>query len=221
MGAGKTVVLTLCHNPINWTKNKMKQRPGAWRRLSSCRACSQQVAYVVSWLKEAQMKPRWASAASAASWDSIRAAKPCPLSPNEVGGLLARVNPSPKPASPPPLPPDSKRHARTREECPGLPLSDDTHRTPSEPSVGLLDGRCEKNSHSEDRFFLPEDSVVITLLTFSVRTAKQKQLMGGASRRGTSRLAVPGEATHLFLLSYWSTGTKPVIELATQTLTSS
>lgn len=60
------------------------------------------------------MNARCASAVSAASWDSIWAAEPTPLSPNEVGGLLARVNPSPEPASPPPLPPDSKRHARTR-----------------------------------------------------------------------------------------------------------
>lgn len=69
------------------------QQPGAQRRLSSCWAYSQQVAYVVSWLNEAQMKPRCASGASAASWDSIRAAKSSPLSPNEVGGLWARVNP--------------------------------------------------------------------------------------------------------------------------------
>lgn len=118
-------------------------------------------------------------------------------------------------------PPDSKRHARTREECPGLALSDDTHRAPSEPSVGLLDGRCEKNPHSENLFFSPEDSVVITLLTFRVRTAKQKQLMGGASRRGASRLAVHGESTRIFLLSYWSSSIKPVIHLTTQTLTPS
>lgn len=69
------------------------QQPGAQRRLSSCWAYSQQVAYVVSWLNEAQMKPRCASGASAASWDSIRADKSSPLSPNEVGGLWARVNP--------------------------------------------------------------------------------------------------------------------------------
>lgn len=50
-------------------------------------------------------------------------------------------------------PPDSKRHARTREECPGLALSDDTHRAPSEQSVGLLDGLCEKNPNSENLIF--------------------------------------------------------------------
>lgn len=38
----------------------------------------------------------------------------------------------PEPASPPLRSPDSKRHAHTLrggEECPGLPLSDQTHRT--------------------------------------------------------------------------------------------
>lgn len=49
---------------------------------------------------------------------------------------------------PPPLPPDSKRHARTRGECPGLALSDDTHRAPREPSVEFSDGRCEKYLHT-------------------------------------------------------------------------
>lgn len=79
----------------------------------------------------------------------------------------------------------------------------------------------EKSQLGESYFFFSEDSVVITLLTFRVRTAKQKQLMGGASRRGASRLAVHGESTRLFLLSYWSSGIKPVIHLTTQTLTPS
>lgn len=39
-------------------------------------------------------------------------------------------------------------------------------------------------------YFFPEDSVAITFLTFRIRTAKQKQLMGGASHQGASRLAV-------------------------------
>lgn len=108
------------------------QQPGAQRRLSSCWASSQQVAYVVSWLNEAQMKPRCASGASAASWDSIRAAKSSPLSPNEVGGLWARVNPFRNPLpllSAPPTQSATLALFGGGEECPGLALSDHTHRT--------------------------------------------------------------------------------------------
>lgn len=87
------------------------QQPGAsWPSL--------QVAYVVSWLKEAQMKPRWTSGPSAESWDSIRAGR-CLLcwSRSEAFGPGQSL---PEPASPPLLP-DSKRHARTLlgEECLG------------------------------------------------------------------------------------------------------
>lgn len=48
---------------------------------------SPRVAYVVSWLNEAQMKPRCTAGPSGTSWDSIRAAKFPLLSPAEVGGL--------------------------------------------------------------------------------------------------------------------------------------
>lgn len=46
---------------------------------------SSQVAYVVSWLNEAQMKPRCAPGSSVKSGDSIPAAEFSPLL--EVGGL--------------------------------------------------------------------------------------------------------------------------------------
>lgn len=75
---------------------------------------SPQVAYVVSWLNEAQMKARSTpgpSGASWDSWDSIGAAKYPLLSLAEVGGLgLGSIHAGTRfPSSAP----DSKRHAHT------------------------------------------------------------------------------------------------------------
>lgn len=82
------------------------QQPGESRRPSRL------LAYVVSWLNEAQMKPLCPSEQSVGSWVSISPSNSLSNSLVEVGGLWARVNPFRSPL-PPLLLPQSKRHART------------------------------------------------------------------------------------------------------------
>lgn len=82
------------------------QQPGESRRPSRL------LAYVVSWLNEAQMKPLCPSEQSVGSWVSISPSNSLSTSLVEVGGLWARVNPCRSPL-PPLLLPESKRHART------------------------------------------------------------------------------------------------------------
>lgn len=62
---------------------------------------SRLLAYVVSWLNEAQMKPLCPSELSVGSWGSISPSNPLSTLLLEVGGLWARVNPwrSPLPPS--------------------------------------------------------------------------------------------------------------------------
>lgn len=86
--------------------NAIMQQPGELRRPSRL------LAYVVSWLNEAQMKPLCPSGHSVASCVSIPPTNSLSAPLVEVGGLWARVNPCRSPL-PPPLLPESKRHART------------------------------------------------------------------------------------------------------------
>lgn len=86
--------------------NTIMQQPGESRRPGRL------LAYVVSWLNEAQMKPFCPSEQSVGSWVSISPSNSLSPSLVEVGGLWARVNPCRSPL-PPLLLPESKRHART------------------------------------------------------------------------------------------------------------
>lgn len=154
-------------------KIKMKRRPGASMRLSSRRACSQQVAYVVSWLNEAQMKPCCASTAAAASWGSIRAVELSPVSPNEVGGLLARVNPYRNPLPLLRCPPDSKRHAHTRRNV--RAWRSQTARIATERTAGrAVDERREKNPHLELLVLFSPKTALLLRCELSVSAQQNK-----------------------------------------------
>lgn len=82
------------------------QQPG------ESRGPSRLLAYVVSWLNDAQMKPLCPSEQSVGSWVSISPSNSLSTSLVEVGGLWARVNPC-RSSLPPLLLPRLKRHART------------------------------------------------------------------------------------------------------------
>lgn len=133
----------------------------------------------------------------------------------------------PEPASPPLCSPDSKRHARTLrggERNVRAWLFQITRiAQPSETVIGIsgwiTDERLERKKKILKDSYRTLDSVFITLLTFSIRTAKQKQLMGGASRRGASRLVVASKSTRPLPLFYWWRRIRPLVHLVAHTST--
>lgn len=94
---------------------------------------------------------------------------------------------------------------------------------PSETVIGMsgriTDQRLERKKKILKDSYRTLDSVFITLLTFSIRTAKQKQLMGGASRRGASRLVVASKSTRPLPLFYWWRRIGPLVHLVAHTST--
>lgn len=137
---------------------------------------------------------------------------------DEVGGLWGAGQSLPEPASPALLP-DSKRHAHTPwgEECPAR-LSQMAHtlHTHTKRRIQNPKGRTHRHFSFTGEVFHPVETVVITLLTFSIHTAKQKQLMGGASWWGASRLAVGDTSNPLLRRFCWSRRLKPQTHLTPQ-----
>lgn len=138
------------------------QPPGESRRPSRL------LAYVVSWLNEAQMKPLCPSEQSVGSWVSISPSNSLSTSLVEVGGLWARVNPCRSPLPPLLLPESSATLA--------LPLvgnvradSGYTQRTHILARViapkSILDNGSAKAAHQRTQVRV--DTVVSTRLTLS------------------------------------------------------
>lgn len=134
-----------------------------------------QVAYVVSWLNEAQMKLGSTPGASGSFWDSIRDADVPLLSLAEVRGLgLGSIPAGPR------FPSAAARLQTPRSQSSGSGTSgqtgpDRTHAAPrerpeSEPTpCSVTSCLTEINRHW----------CYYYVITSSIQTAKQKQLMGG------------------------------------------
>lgn len=149
------------------------------------------------------MKPRCTSGTSAASWDSIRAANPPlplagrgrrPLGPGQSLPEPASFPLSPTPSATLTLCGESKvRAGWLRGHTPG---TEDTE--PESPPKRRSTTTPPPPASSEP--FHTGDTVVVAFLTYSIQTAKQKQLMGGSVLWATSRparlLARPFKAWH-------------------------
>lgn len=145
------------------------------------------------------MKPRWTSGPSAESWDSIRAGRRLLCwSRSEAFGPGSIPTGTRFPSSA--LLPESKRHARTLlgEECLGRRAQGKliTHRAIALKS--LLHNRLTVTPR--EWIVSGRRTDILTLSTFSIHTAKQKQLMGGCASQSYIPIGCRDTSNPPFLL---------------------